>query len=478
MTNRPIDLGFSFPRRLDITNIKIDFNQGQNGTCQTLTVFLSINRHRDAQGREVGEERLARMVTGPDRNGNYTVNFPGRPNSPIRVTAEDLRNFNLPTVTASTNPSLYRLLPVLEAAYVKIHRDEDSVVNPFELMLGQNTPVRSIPASLITSEYTTTLLQQGREGRDLIINGYVFGSADRTIQSVDGRTINMPTNHAYSIQVEGSRFFIMNPHNTRDRFEVTREQIGQVFTDIVVAPAPGTYIQLPPRLADLDLGALTFGRDQMRWIGAGGAYSVEGNRPPTLAFSEAWEQRWRSREQLIGAITGDMPFDAASYPAQRDLVPRLNGAAAAGESRGPEFRVNGHGEVVTQLTPEQVAHIHRIIRDHPDITEHMFGRGVAASFGPNNTIIVNPGNSRPETIASAYRDSLAITNAVLAGDAARARELIAAGEWFEGSPEVAAVVAQIRGAGATGTGDGLRDGTTNVPRRVAQQDTSQPLGRG
>jgi len=339
----------------------------------------------------------------------------------------------------------------------------------------------------------------------------VVGGADRTIQSVDGRTINIPTDHAYSIQVEGSRFFIMNPHNTRDRFEVTREQIGQVFTDIVVAPAPGTYIQLPPRLADLDLGALTFGRDEMRWIGANGAFSVEGNRPPTPASSEVWEQRWRSREQLIGAITGDMPFDAASYPAQRDLVTRLNGAAAAGESRGPEFRVNGHGEVVTQLTPEQVAHMHRIIRDHPDITEHMFGRGVAASFGPNNTIIVNPGNSRPETIASAYRDSLAITNAVLAGDAARARELIAAGqqpprpeprpgklkplmdaastgqraeaatrafEWFEGSPEVAAVVAQIRGAGATGTGDGLRDGTTNVPRRVAQQDTSQPLGRG
>jgi len=183
-------------------------------------------------------------------DGTYTVTFPGY-DEPITVTDKQLEDLNLPDTLSSTNPELWQLLPILEAAYLQIHAKENEVIDPFDLFLGEDAAAYFMTSDMIDGPLFQELLAQTNNGQDLLISAGV--EHDTTIMSIDVPPVEifMPGSHAYTIIYEDGHYFILNPHDTSQRFELSESQVQDVFHSLRAHPAPGVEIDLPEHLEEL-----------------------------------------------------------------------------------------------------------------------------------------------------------------------------------------------------------------------------------
>jgi|GEM_PF-2685184 len=215
---------------------------------------LNLNKVSVAHdGNEVGEEYLADMVVD-NGDGTFTVTFPGY-DEPIIVTQEMLDDVYLPDTISSTNPDLENLLPILEAAYLQIHAKENAVVDPFDLFLGDDAKVYLIHPEMIDGPFFDELQSQARGGRDLLITGYVHTDVTITTIDVPPVEILMDGRHEYTIQYEDGHYYIINPHDTSERYEISESQVQETFSRIVISPAPGVDIDIPEHMQATALAA-------------------------------------------------------------------------------------------------------------------------------------------------------------------------------------------------------------------------------
>lgn len=283
MTSTPLPLKAS---RANLTPIKFQVRQRGYGDCQTIAVLVALDHWRNAKGEERGERLLSDMVRGPDKSGNYTVTFPGRPEAPVSVTKDMLKDPGLMEVKDSTDPKLANLPRIIEAAYLHIHRQESSVVNPVALFLGPDAPTYGLFARDILTPFAESLLNQGRGGRDLLVSLYTKQDVPpEIIQSLDvpPKSVSIIGNHVYTLQVQDGRFFLMNPHDTRGRFEISKQQIADHFQKMHMTPAPGVSINLPPQFQKFGEASIDLGRAMYGLIENTGGFSStnDGRRHPS-----------------------------------------------------------------------------------------------------------------------------------------------------------------------------------------------------
>src|SRR5262249_2669232 len=121
-----------------------DFQQQRYLTCETLAVIAAIDRWREGAGHNY----LSRMVSGPDRAGNYTVRFPGL-DRPVTVTGSLLAQMRSRLSSQASSdggsPSAPGLVTVLEAATIVAHRQAVKVLPPDDLLLGDRPQAYTIP---------------------------------------------------------------------------------------------------------------------------------------------------------------------------------------------------------------------------------------------------------------------------------------------------------------------------------------------